>query len=116
MPRVGFEPVIPVCERAKTGYALERGAIVIGPELPLFDLKVVTCRVNTTRRIIGSVNFSRNKFGALYEIDSVALLSINETLRTFYGSKRKAQIANNYMGALYVIGDRVLREGLWLRP
>jgi hypothetical protein len=30
MPRVGFEPTIPVFERAKTVHALDRAAIVIG--------------------------------------------------------------------------------------
>jgi hypothetical protein len=30
MPRVGFEPAIPVFERAKTVPALDRAAIVIG--------------------------------------------------------------------------------------
>jgi hypothetical protein len=29
MPRVGFEPTIPVLERTKTVYALDRAAIVI---------------------------------------------------------------------------------------
>jgi hypothetical protein len=31
MPRVGFEPTIPAFERAKTVYALDRVATVIGP-------------------------------------------------------------------------------------
>jgi hypothetical protein len=30
MPRVGFEPTIPVFERAKTVHAFDRGATVIG--------------------------------------------------------------------------------------
>jgi hypothetical protein len=30
MPRVGFEPTIPVFQRAKTVHALDRGAAVIG--------------------------------------------------------------------------------------
>jgi hypothetical protein len=30
MPRVGFEPTIPVFERAKTVHALDRAAAVIG--------------------------------------------------------------------------------------
>jgi hypothetical protein len=30
MPRVGFEPMIPAFERAKTVYALDRAATVIG--------------------------------------------------------------------------------------
>jgi hypothetical protein len=30
MPRVGFEPMIPVFERAKTVHALDRAATVIG--------------------------------------------------------------------------------------
>jgi hypothetical protein len=30
MPRVGFEPTIPVFERAKTVHALDRAAVVIG--------------------------------------------------------------------------------------
>jgi hypothetical protein len=30
MPRVGFEPTIPVFERAKTVHALDRAATVIG--------------------------------------------------------------------------------------
>jgi hypothetical protein len=33
MPRVGFEPTIPVFERAKKIHALDREAIVIGSEL-----------------------------------------------------------------------------------
>jgi hypothetical protein len=33
MPRVGFESTIPVFERAKTVYALDRAATVIGYEL-----------------------------------------------------------------------------------
>jgi hypothetical protein len=31
MPRVGLEPTIPVFERTKTVYTLDRAAIVIGP-------------------------------------------------------------------------------------
>jgi hypothetical protein len=34
MPRVGFEPKIPVFERAKTVHALDRAATVIGTKLP----------------------------------------------------------------------------------
>jgi hypothetical protein len=30
MPQVGFEPMIPVFERAKTAHALDRAATVIG--------------------------------------------------------------------------------------
>jgi hypothetical protein len=30
MPRVGFEPTIPVFERSKTVHALDRAAIVLG--------------------------------------------------------------------------------------
>jgi hypothetical protein len=30
MPRVGFEPVIPVLKRAKTVHALDRAATVMG--------------------------------------------------------------------------------------
>jgi hypothetical protein len=30
MPRVGFEPTIPIFERAKTAHALDRSAAVIG--------------------------------------------------------------------------------------
>jgi hypothetical protein len=33
MPRVGFESVIPVFERAKTVHALDRAAAVIGEAL-----------------------------------------------------------------------------------
>jgi hypothetical protein len=33
MPQVGFEPTIPVFERAKTVHALDRMATVMGPEL-----------------------------------------------------------------------------------
>jgi hypothetical protein len=33
MPRVGFEPTIPVFERVKTVHALERAATVIGEEI-----------------------------------------------------------------------------------
>jgi hypothetical protein len=32
MPRVGFEPMIPAFERAKTVHALDRAATVIGNE------------------------------------------------------------------------------------
>jgi hypothetical protein len=35
MPWVGFEPTTPVVERAKTIYALERAATVIGTGLAL---------------------------------------------------------------------------------
>jgi hypothetical protein len=31
-PQVGFEPMIPVFERAKTVHALDRAAIAIGPQ------------------------------------------------------------------------------------
>jgi hypothetical protein len=34
MPRVGFEPTIPVFERAKTVHALDRAATVIGYASP----------------------------------------------------------------------------------
>jgi hypothetical protein len=37
MLRVGFEPMIPVFERAKTVHALHRAAIVIGSFIPLAD-------------------------------------------------------------------------------
>jgi hypothetical protein len=33
MPRVGFEPMIPVFEREKTGHALDRAVAVIGTAL-----------------------------------------------------------------------------------
>jgi hypothetical protein len=33
MPWVGFEPTIPVFERAKTFYALDRAATVIGKDI-----------------------------------------------------------------------------------
>jgi hypothetical protein len=33
MPRVGFEPMIPVFERAKTVHALDRAATVIGNQV-----------------------------------------------------------------------------------
>jgi hypothetical protein len=35
MSRVGFEPAIPVFERAKTVHALDRAVTVIGTEAPL---------------------------------------------------------------------------------
>jgi hypothetical protein len=34
MPRVGFEPTIPVFERAKTVHALDRAVTVIGLYIP----------------------------------------------------------------------------------
>jgi hypothetical protein len=39
MPRVGFEPTIPAFEWAKTVHALDRAAIVIGPDSILLTLK-----------------------------------------------------------------------------
>jgi hypothetical protein len=37
VPRVGFEPAIPVLERAKTVHALDRAAAVIGNALCTFN-------------------------------------------------------------------------------
>jgi hypothetical protein len=37
MLRVGFEPRIPVFERAKTVHALDRAATVIGKSIPEID-------------------------------------------------------------------------------
>jgi hypothetical protein len=42
MPRVGFEPKIPMFERAKTVYALDRAATVIGKQTAYIDLKETT--------------------------------------------------------------------------
>jgi hypothetical protein len=39
MPRVGFEPTIPVFKRAKTVHALDRAATVIGLHLLLKAIK-----------------------------------------------------------------------------
>jgi hypothetical protein len=39
MPLVGFEPMIPVFERAKTFHALDRAATVIGMFPHLHDVK-----------------------------------------------------------------------------
>jgi hypothetical protein len=39
MPRVGFEPTIPVFEREKTVHALDHAATVIGGDFELRDLK-----------------------------------------------------------------------------
>jgi hypothetical protein len=41
MPRVGYEPTIPVFERAKTVHALDRAATVIGVVNHLEDVNVV---------------------------------------------------------------------------
>jgi hypothetical protein len=38
MPQVGFEPTIPVIERAKTVHALDRAATVIGGSLHLVNV------------------------------------------------------------------------------
>jgi hypothetical protein len=42
MPRVGFEPTTPVFDRAKTIYALDRAATVVGRKSPL-------CTINCGR-------------------------------------------------------------------
>jgi hypothetical protein len=75
--------MIPVFERAKTVHAVDRAAIVIGHEVPRFDLKVLIWCVITARRIIGSAYFSRNKFQELYDIDSVALLRSDDGTQTY---------------------------------
>jgi hypothetical protein len=53
MPRVGFEPTIPVFELAKTVHSLGRVAIVIGRFLSSVTISVVTTQLHlhtTTRR------------------------------------------------------------------
>jgi hypothetical protein len=47
MPRVGFVPMAPVCERAKTVHASDRAATVIG----------ITTITNTT----STININNNK-------------------------------------------------------
>jgi hypothetical protein len=42
MPRVGFEPTIPVLERMKMVHALDRAATVIGPVLDtVLNLEII---------------------------------------------------------------------------
>jgi hypothetical protein len=47
MPRVGFEPTIPVFERTKTVHALKRAATVIGPFLSHIDIKIHQRKLST---------------------------------------------------------------------
>jgi hypothetical protein len=47
MPRVRFEPTIPVFERAKTVRALDRGATVIGSGLKKHCLPNESCSLAT---------------------------------------------------------------------
>jgi hypothetical protein len=59
MSQVGFEPTIPVCERAKTVHALERAATVIGySENP-------TKPINPLREQMHSFGFRYNNYSAL---------------------------------------------------
>jgi hypothetical protein len=44
MPRVEFEPTIPVFERAKTGHALDREATVIGVLINFLSQKAAYSR------------------------------------------------------------------------
>jgi hypothetical protein len=39
MPRVGFEPTIPVCERTKEAHAVDQAAAVIGCVAVIFRKK-----------------------------------------------------------------------------
>jgi hypothetical protein len=41
MPRIGFEPTIPVFERAKTVHALDRAATEIGGDLIFLKIRKV---------------------------------------------------------------------------
>jgi hypothetical protein len=45
MPQVGFEPMIPVFERAKTVHALDRAATVIGKKK---YIALIICFINTS--------------------------------------------------------------------
>jgi hypothetical protein len=45
MPRLGFEPTIPVFERAKTFYALDRAAAVIG--MLTYQCVLILCYSNS---------------------------------------------------------------------
>jgi hypothetical protein len=54
MPRMGFELTIPVFERAKTVHALDRVAIVIGPNLyssPHINITKWVGHIRQTRKI-----------------------------------------------------------------
>jgi hypothetical protein len=52
MPRLGFEPTIPVFERAKRVHALDRAATVIGNETSTWHkYKIIVCW-NTTRILV----------------------------------------------------------------
>jgi hypothetical protein len=53
MYRVGFELTIPVFERAKTVYALDRAATVIGTNEPLPDKNVN--KYTTATRVLSQV-------------------------------------------------------------
>jgi hypothetical protein len=47
MPRMGFEPTIPMFEREKTVHALDRAATLIGFHPP-HSLKIYSCQVHHT--------------------------------------------------------------------
>jgi hypothetical protein len=57
MPWVGFEPTIPVFERAKTVHVWDRAAIVIGAELLTFFVQI-TSRKGTVRRMEWTTTFN----------------------------------------------------------
>jgi hypothetical protein len=49
MPRVGFEPTIPVSERAKTVHALDRATTVIGAtEIEGYEIMITRINGNQT--------------------------------------------------------------------
>jgi hypothetical protein len=80
--------MIPVFQRVKTVHALDRAAILIGHEAPLFDLKVVIWCVVTALPIIGLRIFHEtNSERYMRVILSPFFGQMTELIRTFYTSK-----------------------------
>jgi hypothetical protein len=51
MPRVGFEPTIPVFERAKTDHARDRAATVIGTETNYKHFTIYNTNYNNFKKV-----------------------------------------------------------------
>jgi hypothetical protein len=74
MPRVGFEPMTPVLERAKTVHALDREATVIGPGkdywptfLPL-QIEYLTRQVGNSFIVYAQVSQYNNNINSIFRV------------------------------------------------
>jgi hypothetical protein len=74
MPQVGFEPTIPVFQRAKTVHALDRAAPLIGPEICTIR-KRCFCLI----KFSSTTTATRNGFVIYYYLITLTVLAKKST-------------------------------------